>query len=86
MPRATTVGSRSTFTSVRVEISIGRFFDECDSWPYSHSAIRRRLEWATGEADELEDGLLYPHALRETAASAFAARGLDILSLQAMMG
>ncbi|MFB1066430.1 tyrosine-type recombinase/integrase [Natrinema sp. H-ect4] len=70
----------------RTELAIERFFDRHDRWPYSHTAIRRRVTKATAAADELEDDSIYPHALRATAASAFAARGLDVLPLQAMMG
>lgn len=70
----------------RVEIAIERYFDRWDHWMYSHTAIRRRIQKATEAADELEDGSVYPHALRASAATYHAGRGLDVLPLQAMMG
>lgn len=70
----------------RVEIVVERFFDEHDHWPYSHTAIRRRIQKATAAAAELEDESVYPHALRATAASYAAGRGLPVLALQGFMG
>lgn len=70
----------------RVEIAVERFFDEHDRWPYSHTSIRRRVHKATEAASELEDESVYPHALRATAASYAAGRGLPVLALQGFMG
>lgn len=70
----------------RVEIAIERYFDRWDQWMYSHTAVRRRIKKATAAADELEDDSVYPHALRASAATFHAGRGLDVLPLQAMMG
>lgn len=37
-------------------------------------------------APELDHTQIYPHALRATAASYYAARGLDVYALQGLMG
>ena len=72
--------------SPRCEIAIERFFDAHDQWPYSHSVVRRRLEWAADAAVGLDADEIYPHALRSTCATHMAGKGLSGLELQGMMG
>lgn len=70
--------------SGRTEIVVERYFDEWDQWMYCGNAINRRLDWVTDEVDAVES--LHPHALRSTAASFHAGRGLRVLPLQNMFG
>lgn len=70
----------------RAEIVIERFFERFDEWPTSRQSVNRRVNRAAREADGLDEADVYPHALRATAASRFAARGLDIFALKAVMG
>lgn len=70
--------------SGRVEIVLERFFDEWDHWMYTAQSINRRLDWAAENVAEIDE--INPHALRATAATYHAGRGLDTLSLQAMLG
>jgi site-specific recombinase XerD len=53
---------------------------------YSAQAVNRRLEDAAEAADNLIPDDIYPHCLRATAASYHAARGLDVIPLQSLMG
>jgi integrase len=70
----------------RVSLVIERFFEEWDRWMYSAQAVNRRLEDAAEAADNLIPDDIYPHCLRATAASYHAARGLDVIPLQSLMG
>jgi len=70
--------------SGRVEIVLERFFDEWDRWMYTPQSINRRLNWVAENVKEID--AINPHALRATAATHHAGRGLDTLSLQAMLG
>lgn len=70
----------------RVELAIERFFDRYDGWPLSSNAVNRRVKAAADAADELEPADVFPHALRATAATYHANRGLDALPLQSLMG
>lgn len=70
--------------SGRVEIVLERYFERFDRWMYTAQSINRRLNWVADMVDEVED--LSPHALRASAATYHAGRGLDTLSLQSMLG
>lgn len=70
----------------RVELMIERFFREFDRFKHSQTAIGRRVKTAAERADELSSDDIYPHALRATAASYQASRGLDPNALTSMMG
>jgi integrase len=72
--------------SARVELVLKRFFDRFDGWPHSSQTINRRLKRTAENTDAVDSGSLYPHALRATAASYHAGRGLGILPLQSMFG
>jgi len=68
----------------RVSLVIKDFFEEYDAWPASGTAINRRIDKAA-ELSDLDINV-YPHALRATAASYHAGRGLDVIPLQSFMG
>jgi len=70
----------------RVSLVIERFFEEYSEWPVSRQAVNRRVAKAATLADEVSADDVYPHCLRATAATYMAARGLDVLPLQAMFG
>lgn len=71
----------------RVELVVERFLqdDRYDGWPLSVMAVTRRVK-AAAEASPLDDSDVYVHALRATAATYHAARGLDALPLKSLMG
>jgi integrase len=70
----------------RAEIVIEQFFDRFGAWPHTRQSINRRVDRAAEQAADIHPGDVYPHALRATAASRFAARGLDVFSLKNVMG
>jgi len=67
-----------------VEAVVEAFFDSFDSWPTSRIGVNRRVDRVADAADY--DGRVYPHALRATAASWHASRGVPPAALQAMLG
>jgi integrase len=71
--------------SPRVGLIIERFFDRFDRYDRSQSSIGRRLKTAAENAG-LNPAEVYPHALRATAASYQASRGLGPTALTSMMG
>jgi site-specific recombinase XerD len=70
----------------RAEIVIEQFFDRFDAWPHTRQSINRRVDRAAEQAEGLDADDVYPHCLRATAASRFAAKGLDPFSLQNVLG
>jgi len=72
--------------SARVEVVVERFFKRFDEYPCSSQSINRRVERAAENARRIDPGPLYPHALRATAATYHAGRGLSVTPLQAMFG
>jgi integrase len=66
----------------QVSLCIERFFDRYDEWPLSRNAVNRRVK----KASEKSDIEVYPHALRATAATSHASRGLDVIPLKSLMG
>lgn len=69
---------------VRVEMTIEQFFRKYDSWSKSKSTLNRRIKTLSEAVDE--DINIYPHALRATAASTHASRGVSAFSLMTIMG
>lgn len=61
------------------------WFAEHDSFPISRVSLNRRID-AAAEAAGIDAENLYPHALRATAASYHAYRGLQVAPLKAFMG
>lgn len=70
----------------RAGMAIERFFDEFDAFERSYTAIGRRLKTAAELAPELDPQDIYPHALRATAATYHASRGLDVHPLTSLLG
>lgn len=72
--------------SPRTALHIDRFFGKYDEWPYSCQAINRRVTKAAEHTEGMNPDEVYPHALRATAASHLAGRGLGTLPLLQIMG
>jgi integrase len=70
----------------RVSLAVERFFDEYDRYPCSRQSVNRRVSAAAEHADGLSADDVFPHALRSTAATYHAGRGLDVLPLQSLFG
>jgi len=70
----------------RAEMVVEQFFSEYDGWPVSYQLVGRRLSRLAEAADGFDPDDVYPHALRATAASAAAGRGLDTLPLKNFLG
>lgn len=70
----------------RVEIVIEEFFDRFSEWPHSCQAVNRRLDTVIDETPGLLRSDTTVHGLRATAATFHAGRGLNVFSLQQLMG
>lgn len=70
----------------RANLVVERFFDRYDQFPHSRSSINRRVSRAAQHADGLNPDDVYPHALRGTAATFHASRGLNAIALQSLFG
>lgn len=70
--------------SPRVEVIMKRFFDKYDEYPHAGTSVNRRVKRVLDNCDEIDN--LYPHALRATAATYHAGRGLGVTPLQSLMG
>lgn len=68
-----------------VQSAVEWWFSEYDSFPISRVSLSRRID-AAAEAAGIGAEHLYPHALRATAASYHAYRGLQVAPLKALMG
>lgn len=69
----------------RVEAAVTLFFEDYDGWPRSRVSINRRVDRLADAAGIPRDSI-YPHALRATAATFHAYRGLRPTPLQSLMG
>lgn len=72
--------------SPRAELIVERYFDRFDEFQTSQTGINRRVKRAAERAEGLEPADVKPHGLRATAATRYAARGLNVIALQAMFG
>lgn len=70
----------------RAEIALERFLDLYDGWPYSMSALRRRVNKPLRLAHDLDESDCKPHGLRATAATELAARGVPAVTLKQIFG
>lgn len=70
----------------RAEIILREYFDVFDRFPRSPQVINRRIKRVADECETVDRETIYPHALRATAASFHAGRGMQMLPLQALMG
>lgn len=68
-----------------VEAVVSAFFSEFDEFEQSRAAVNRRVDRVL-DAAGMDRDELYPHALRATAASWHAYRGLSAAPLQSMFG
>lgn len=69
----------------RVEAVVEAFFETFDGYQHSRASINRRVDRALGAAGLPRDEC-WPHALRATAATHHAYRGVDVVPLQALFG
>lgn len=85
----TEAGVREVYygNDVRAELYLERYFahDAYTRFEASGSAVGRRVDRAAELADELDPDAVYPHALRATAATKFAAK-LTPFNLKQIMG
>lgn len=72
--------------SPRAELIVERYFDRFKKFQTSQTGINRRVKKAAEQAKELDPKDVKPHGLRATAATRYAARGLNVIALQAMFG
>lgn len=82
----TAKGARAVPYDFNDEIAavVEAFFDDYDCWPTSRVGVNRRVD-RIAEAAGYSDRI-YPHALRATAATWHASRGLAPAALQSLMG
>jgi len=72
--------------STRAEIVLERYFERFDEFTVSRQGVNRRVEKAAEKAPGLSGDDVYPHALRASAASHHAGRGLEAFQLQQLLG
>lgn len=73
--------------STRARVIVERYFNRFPEFMASRGVVNRRVTRAAEAAsDEVNADDTYPHALRATCASHFAAKQIDIVSLKSMMG
>lgn len=73
--------------SERARIIVERYFERFEEFMASRTVVNRRVTRAAEAADEgVDSENTYPHCLRATCASHFAASGIDLVSLKSMMG
>jgi len=69
----------------RVEAVVEAYFDEFDAYPYSRSSVNRRVNQILDAAGYPTEKC-WPHALRATAATWHAYRGVPATALQSLFG
>lgn len=69
----------------RVQAVVEAFFDDREEYPKSRVSINRRVT-QLAESAGMDPDDVYPHALRATAATFHAYRGVTAAPLQALMG
>jgi integrase len=70
----------------RAALAVERFFERFDRYPRSRTSVNRRVKSAAEAAVGIKADDVYPHALRSTAATHHAGRGLNAIALQSMFG
>jgi len=68
-----------------VKAVVEAFFNENDEYPHSRVSVNRRVDRVAREAG-VDSTRVYPHALRATAATHHAYRGLRTVPLQSLLG
>jgi integrase len=71
--------------TARVEAVVEAFFADHDAYPASRASVNRRVDRVL-EAADYPTSMCWPHALRATAATWHAYRGVDAVPLQALFG
>lgn len=69
----------------RVEATLKAFLDAREKYPHSRVSVNRRVT-RVAKAAGMDPDRVYPHALRATAATYHAFKGLNSTQLQAIMG
>lgn len=70
----------------KLTIIMERYFDKYDEFRWSRKTVNRRITGIAELAEEIDADSLYPHALRASASSYHASRGLSPILLQTLMG
>lgn len=73
-------------TSPRAAMALESYFDHYDHFQASQTGVNRRVDRMAHLADGVDAARTYPHCLRATAASTWAARGLGAVALKSLMG
>lgn len=85
-PKTESSAREIPLTTTRATIALEDYFERFDEFQISQTGVNRRVERAAELADGLDPADVYPHALRATCASFFAARGLNAVALKSLMG
>jgi integrase len=72
--------------SKRAAFAIEEYFQHYDQFEASRNVVNRRVERVANQCDEIDADDVYPHALRSTAASYYADRGLSARDLKSLFG
>lgn len=72
--------------STRAALAVEDYFQHYDEFQASRGVVNRRVDRMAEQAPDVDPDDIYPHALRATASSYFAARGLSAMDLKAMFG
>lgn len=72
--------------STRAAFAIEEYFDYYDEFEASRNVVNRRVDRVAEAAEDLGPDDVYPHALRSTAASYYADRGLSARDLKSLFG
>lgn len=72
--------------SPRSQLAIERFFEDFNQYSHSYTSINRRIKSAAKISEELSPDDVYSHALRASAATYHASRGLETHALTSFMG
>ena len=70
----------------RTRLTIERFFERFDEWPWSVTVINRRVNLLAEETEGLSPDCVRPHSLRSSAATHQAYLGMDLWDLLNFFG
>jgi integrase len=72
--------------STRAALAVEDYFTHYDEFEASRGVVNRRVDRMARQTESVDVDEIYPHALRATAASYYAARGLSAMDLKALFG
>lgn len=72
--------------STRAALAVEEYFEHYDEFEASRNVVNRRVDRMAEKVSAVDADKIYPHALRSTAASYFAARGLSAMDLKSLFG